>query len=287
MTPVCTAWGPADEIGARNLVGCAATLRGAACIRTGQVIPLAVEIRGGTRGPAAAIRAPVQHFMVRDGGDYAGGLTEQNGFGFTDDVIMMPTHGTTHIDALSHVLCGGRIYNGFPASTITSRGASRCGIEKLEPIVTRGIFLDLASGREQGEAIGLDRLRAAMDQAEVEPEPGDALLIRSGWMQAWRTGQAEADRCTGLHHDCAPWIVEQGFVMVAADNVAVEVLPSHDPASAVPLHLALTLEHGIYLAELLDLEALAAAGRPTFQLIVAPLRIKGGVGSPITPVAIL
>jgi kynurenine formamidase len=280
-------WGATDEAGARNLIDTAATLRGIAAVRTGQVIPLAIE--GGKRGPVPPMRAPVQHFMTRDGGDYAAGLPEAHGFGFVDDVIMLPTHGTTHIDALSHVLCGGVIYNGFSANSITSKGASRCGIEKLLPIVTRGIFVDLAFGENeaQGGAITADELRAAVERAGVEPQPGDALLVRSGWLKAWRAGRAEILCSTGLHHDCADYIVETGFALVAADNVAVEVLPSRDPATAVPLHLRLTLENGVYLAELFDLEELAAAGRTTFQLIIAPLRIKGGVGSPITPVAVL
>lgn len=282
-------WGPQDEIGARNLVDAMATQRGVASVRSGRVIPLAIDIEGGKRGPVPEMRAPVQHFMTRDGGDYAAGLTEKYGFGFTDDVIMLPTHGTTHIDALSHVLCGGHMYNGFSANTVTSKGASRCGIDKLEPIVTRGIFVDLAPppGSEPGQAITLDQLIEAVARAGISPEPGDGLLVRSGWLAEWRAGRGDPLCTTGLHHDCADWIIEQGFALVAADNVAVEVLPSRVPGNAVPLHKRLTHENGIYLAELLDLEELAVAGQATFQLIIAPLRIKGGVGSPITPVAVL
>lgn len=283
------AWDASDEIGARNLVDREATLRGVGCARTGEVIPLAVEIEGGSRGPASPVRMPVQHFMTRDGGDYAAGLPEKCGFGFTDDVIVLPTHGTTHIDALSHVLCGGFIYNRHPASSITSRGAGRCGIEKVDPIITRGIFVDLAppEGEAQGYAIPRDELVRAVGSTGVEPLPGDALLVRTGWLAAWRAGRADAEVTTGLHHDCADWIAEKGFVLVAADNVAVEVLPSRDPGCAVPLHIRLIKDNGIYLAELLDLERLAKASRPTFQFMLSPLRIKGGVGSPVTPVAVL
>jgi hypothetical protein len=52
-------WGPLDECGARNLIDAAATLRGMAAVRSGRVLSLAVEIKGGTRGPAAPNRAPV------------------------------------------------------------------------------------------------------------------------------------------------------------------------------------------------------------------------------------
>lgn len=282
-------WGAEDERGARNLVDAAATLRGLASVTQGRVLSLGIEIRGGSRGPAPPMRAPVQHFMTRHGGDYAAGLPEAHGFGFSDDVIMLPTHGTTHVDALSHVWQDGTMYNGFSANEITSRGAARLGIDKLEPIVTRGIFVDLAGTvtGEQGQAIGRQDLVAAVETTGAVPRPGDALLVRTGWLQAWREGAATTERSSGLHHDCGDWIAEQGFALVAADNVAVEVLPSRDPTTAIPLHLRLTRDNGIYLAELFDLEELAQAGQAAFLFVVAPLRIKGGVGSPITPVAVL
>lgn len=277
-------WGAKDERGARNLVDAAATLRGMACVKTGQVLALSIEIEGGSRGPATLNRAPVQHVMTRHGGD-----EERYGFGFSDDVIALPTHGTTHIDALSHVWCGGAMYNGFAATEITSAGAARCGIDKLEPIVTRGIFVDLApdDAAEPGYAITCDQLVSAVERANVKPEPGDALLVRTGWLKSWRAGRADTMHSNGLHHDCADWIAGSGFAVVAADNVAVEVLPSRDPTNAVPIHIRLIRDNGIYLAELLDLEQLAQAGRATFMLTIAPLRIKGGIGSPITPVAVL
>lgn len=283
-------WGEGDEKGARNLVDAAATLRGIASVKTGEVIPLSLPIVGGSRGAAMPQRAAAQHFMVRHGGDYAAGLAEKGGFGYADDVIMLPTHGTTHIDALSHVWCGGRMYNDFAAAEVTSRGAARLGIDKLEPIVTRAVFADFADADgdvENGRAIGRDELIGAVARGGVAPAPGDALLVRTGWLKAWREKRCGTDVSSGLHHDCADWIIDSGFSLVAADNVAVEVLPSRHPTVAVPLHIRLLRDSGIYLAELLDLERLAIAGRSVFMLVVAPLRISGGVGSPITPVAVL
>lgn len=282
-------WGPLDECGARNLIDATATMRGIASVRSGKVLSLSVQIEDGSRGPAAPQRAPVQHFMVRDGGDYAGGLKENHGFGYSDDVIVMAIHGTTHIDALCHVWQQGRMYNGFEAKEVTSRGARKCGIEKLEPIVTRAIFVDLAlyAGNDPGFAFHREHLVEAVRNTGVKPEPGDALLIRTGWLAHWRAGRGDPVNSAGLHGDCADWIIEQGFALVAADNVAVEVMPSGDPSSALPLHIRLLRDNGIYLAELLDLDALPAYDQSSFMLTIAPLRIKGGAGSPINPVAVL
>jgi len=279
-------WGERDERGAANLIDAAATLRGIASVRSGQVIPLSIPIVGGDRGPAADFRAPPQHYFFRDGGDYAAGLAERGGYGFSDDVLMLHTHGTTHIDALAHVWENGAMYNGFPATSVSSRGASRCGIDKLGPIVTRAIFLDLAT-EDPTRAVSARELEAALGACGIAPEPGDALLVRTGWLSGWRQGRADKSATAGLSADCADLIVRSGFALVAADNIAVEVMPSGDAADAVPLHRALTIAQGIYLAELFDLEALAKADRADVLLMLAPLAIKGGAGSPITPVAVL
>lgn len=282
-------WGQEDERGAANLVDKAATLRAIASVQTGEVLPLALPIASGERGPAADIRSAPQHFMTRDGGDYAAGLPERAGYGYADDVIMLPTHGTTHIDALAHVWRDGVMYNGFKASNVTSRGAARCGIDRLGPLVTRAIFLDMAEadGSSPGRAIRDEELKVALENCGVEPEPGDALIIRTGWLHAWRKGNIQKIPSGGLHHECAARIIESGFALVAADNIAVEVTPSQDPACAMPLHIALTRDNGIYLAELFNLEELALRKRKVFMLSIAPLMIKGGAGSPITPVAVL
>jgi kynurenine formamidase len=284
-------WGATDERGAANLIDPAATLRGIAAVQTGEVLPLTIPIKSGDRGPGADMRAPPQHFMTRHGGDYAAGLPERPGYGYSDDVLMMPSHGVTHIDALAHVWRDGVMYNGFPATTVTSRGAARCGIDKLGAMATRALFLDFGGTddaiRDSVRSVTAQDLIDETERLGLWPLPGDALLIRTGWLASWRAGQADKASVAGLHHDCAEWIADSGFSLVGADNLAVEVIPSHDPDCAMPLHIALTRDRGIYLAELFDLERLSTTGRHSFFLVIAPLAIAGGVGSPITPVAIL
>jgi kynurenine formamidase len=283
-------FGTDDERGAANFVDTTATLRGIAAVRTGRAIPLALPIVNGDRGAAAEMRAAPQHFMTRHGGDYAAGLPERAGYGYSDDVIMLPTHGATHIDALAHVWRDGEMYNGYRATSVTSRGAVRCGIDKVGAIATRAIFVDMGAGGVDVDPLRPIRsaeLQERVAALGIEPHPGDALLVRTGWLKAWREGQVDKTATAGLHHDCAPWIVKQGFSLIAADNIAVEAIPSCDPTCAMPLHIAVTRDAGVYLAELLDLEALAATGRADMMLVIAPLAIRGGVGSPITPVAII
>ena len=282
-------WGPDDERGALNRLTPEATLRGLATVQSGTTVSLAVRLEAG-KGPIAGRRTPLQHFMVRDGGDYATGLAEK-GFGFADDCLVLSTHGNTHLDALAHVWQDRRMWNGHSADLVTSRGARRCGIDRTGPIVTRGIVVDFAGpdgpSQDDGHVIALEELRGAVEATGCRPEQGDALLIRSGWLARWRTGAASELRWAGLHPDCAAWIDEQGFVLVGADNIAVEAGPSPDPADAAPLHVELIRNRGIHLMELVDLEELVRTRRAEFLLVVAPLPLVGGVGSPVNPVAVL
>ncbi|MFC4006970.1 cyclase family protein [Nonomuraea purpurea] len=282
-------WGPDDERGALNLVDAEATRRGLSAVRAGEPISLGLPMRTG-QGPVAGIRAPMQHFMTRDGGDYAAGLPEKPGYGYADDSIMVACHGTTHLDALSHVWRDGLMWNGYPAARVTSRGAARCGIEKAGPIVTRGLFLDFAAdgdGLSPGEPIGVDRLDAAAEAAGLRPAAGDALIVRTGWLRQWREGRATVESWPGLDADCADWLADHDISVVGADNIGVEVGPSTVRGSAMPLHVTALRDLGIAFLELLDLEALAGRAVSELLLVVAPLNIVGGVGSPCAPVAVI
>jgi kynurenine formamidase len=292
MTPVTWGrYGADDERGAANLLSPACVQRALSCVATGRVYSLALPLTDGG-GPLATHRAPMRHYMTRAGSDYAAGLPERGAFGFADDVITVATHGTTHLDALAHVWQEGLMYNGFPATEVTSIGARRCGIDKTGPIVTRALIVDLVpEGRpwlEPGEAVGVDRLVDLVGSLGVAPEPGDALLLRTGWIEHWRSGTLpDVGSWPGLHPDCGAWIAEREFVLVGADNMAVEVGPSPLPGEAAPMHVELIRGHGIYLMELVDLAELVASGSGTGLLAVNPLRIERGAGSPVAPLVVV
>ncbi|WP_428339035.1 cyclase family protein [Mycobacterium sp.] len=281
-------WGTDDERGSLNLLGAEQIRRGIAEVRDGTVVALAAPIRGG-RGFGVVGRPAPAHYMIRDGGDYAAGIPERGGFGFADDVITLPTHGVTHVDALAHVWQDGQMYNGHPAQRVTSRGATRLGIDKMSPVVTRGVFVDSAPGgyRSPSNPIHVAELKSLVADSGVELAPGDALLIRTGWLEAANTGIVDGKQWPGLDHDCAEWLAECDVALLGADNVGVEAFPSSDPDCQVPLHVKLLRGHGVYFSELMDLAQLAAAKRATFLFVLAPLPLVGGVGSPVAPVAVL
>lgn len=283
-------WGEDDEIGALNLIDAAKVRDAAALVRQGRVVSLAQPLSPGT--PVPKHRAGVQHFMNRDGGDYAAGGRRPGGFQFAEDTIVMPLQIGTHIDALCHVWYGDELYNGFSGDTVRStHGGVHCGIDKMPPIAGRGVLLDMVRLKGQplgdGEAIGRGDLETAAGQAGVSIEPGDVVLIRTGWLER-NTGAGEIDfnREPGLDIEGAQWLADAGAAVIGADNFAVEALPF--PENTVfPVHQRLIRDFGIALMEGVVLAHLAEAVEGAFFFVAAPLPVVGGTGSPLTPLAIL
>jgi len=273
-------WGAEDERGALNHIDVEAVKRAAALVFSGQVVSLAQPL--SARTPFPPHRAGMQHFMGRSGGDYAAGAGRPGGFQFAEDTLLMPAHIGTHIDALCHAWYDDQLYNGFPgAGTRGTTGASRCGIDKMGPIVARGMLLDVAAvhgGRlPDGTAIGVADLVQAARNAGGEPAKGDVVLIRTGW--ADRDTAISFDTEPGLDLAAALWLAEREVAVVGADNFAVEVLPFAS-GTVFPVHQRLIRDFGIPLLEGLVLKSLAESGRHTFLFAASPLAGGGRHGQP-------
>ncbi len=283
-------WGDADERGALNHIGASQVRGAAALVRSGQVLTLAQPLSPQT--PVPQHRTGVQHFMGRDGGDYAAGARRPGGFQFAEDTVVLPLHVGTHIDALCHAWYDDELYNGFPGSgTRSTTGASRCGIDKMGPIVGRGVLLDIAglhgAPLQDGAAIGRAELQRAAANAGVEPGKGDIVLIRTGWAESQgRAASVSFDGEPGLGIEAALWLAEREIAVLGADNFAVEVIPFAQ-GTVFPVHQRLIRDFGIPLLEGLVLQQLAAAGRHEFLFAASPLPVVGGTGSPISPIAVL
>ena len=284
-------WGADDEVGASRLIGKREVLAAAGLVREGRVLSLAQPLSGKT--PVPASRTGLLHFMDRDGGDYAAGARRSNGFQFADDSVVMPLHIGTHIDALCHAWYDDQLYNGHPSSEITStRGTRRCGIDKLPPLVARGVLLDLVEARgaplPDGTSVGRDELVASAERAGAILRPGDVVLIRTGWLEA-QAGKPARDvdfnAEPGIDVDAALWLAAAGVSSVGADNFAIEVMP-FPAGTTFPVHQRLIRDHGITLIEGLVLRELAEQAPREFLFVAAPLPIVGGTGSPLTPLAV-
>ncbi|MFI0816064.1 cyclase family protein [Streptomyces sp. NPDC021098] len=283
-------WHPADR-GAWNRVTPEHVRRAAARVRSGVVVPLA---RPWATEPAPDNPRPALHHMT-DLGD-----VEAPEPAIHKDFLAADYHGKgiTHLDALCHAAYRGRLYDGRAADEVVGAGGASYGtVAALGPLVTTGVLLDLPTvlgipWLEPGQAVHAEDIVAAERALGVTIGEGDAVLLRSGSTRrraecgAWDPGVASA----GLHVDAVPLLAERGIALLGGDGDS-DVRPSPVEGVHSPVHALALTAMGVPLLDNLDLEALSAAtaeaGRHTFQLVVAPLNVPGGTGSPVNPVAVL
>jgi kynurenine formamidase len=290
-------WGADDERGTLNFITPEVVKRAAGLVRRGQVFSLGLSF--GADGPQIGQGGRVNPLHLMTAVDQRLPAEYPEAFRYADDVMVFPLQCATQWDSLAHVHYDGQLYNGFPAATTTSAGAARNGIDKVGPgIVSRGVLLDLArlagvARLAPGQAIQPDDLEAAERAQGVRVESGDVLLVRTGHLGVFKT---DGDRVgymrmmPGLGIACAAWLHARQVAAVAADTNSVEVIPFEDPALPLPLHLLCLRDMGLTLGEMFDLDALAedCAADGVWELLFTapPLRIAGGVGSPLNPLAI-
>ena len=283
-------WGAADERGSLNFIGPDEVRRATALVKTGEVLRLAQLLSPKT--PVPSHRCGMQHFMGRDGGDYAAGSRRPGGFQFAEDSVVMPLHIGTHMDALCHAWYDDKLYNGFSGDTIRSTsGAAHLGIEKMPPIVTRGVLIDLVKlkGRVMapGEVVTRADLEAATTLTGIVPARGDAVLLRTGWLESQKGVKGVSfDTEPGIDVDAARWLLERNVAMVGADNFAIEVLP-FTTGTVFPVHQLMIRDYGVPLLEGLMLDPLVDCDRHEFLFMASVLPIVGATGSPLAPVVVL
>ena len=285
-------WGDDDERGALNHIGPAEITRAAGLVRDGRTVSLSRDFptRPGPENPW-----PAQHHMLIGGDDCC--VPGIDGLEVSTDFIGIAFHGmaSSHLDALCHVFAQGRMYNGRPASDVKSTGARfNTVMAAKDGIVGRGVLLDLP--RAQGfDFIDAEHMTtvAELEAAErahgVRVGKGDILLVRVG--RDVRRARRDDHAVAGLDPRVSAWLHAREAAVLGGDGV-------HDPIPsgrihrdwAMPLHMLGLAAMGLHLLDNLDLEPLSAAcaelGRWEFQLVCAPLRIEGGTGSPLNPIAI-
>ena len=299
-------WGPDDELGTLNFITEQKIAAAATLVRRGSVFSLAVPY--DEKGPqTGAIRINPIHTMLKSGADVAAGTYVRDFLGgndrdlkATDDMIVMPLQCGTHWDALGHIVHRDRIYNGYPASAISSRGATKGDIVNARRgFIGRGVLLDVARwlGHEPGphEPIGGQHLEACAKAQGVTVGSGDILLVRTGRMgrvaaEGWNGYDSVAAGQSGIGVESVPWLYEKEIAAVAVDTLTAEAMPSEIPSVFMPVHIATIVYMGLLLGEIFDLEGLAddcaSDGVYEFQLVAAPLPITGAVGAPLNPIAI-
>jgi kynurenine formamidase len=218
---------------------------------------------------------------------------------FAKDYIGADYHneGHSHIDAFSHVAFDGLFYDGKPETSVTAKGAESGAIDVLEDgLVGRGVLLDVPRLRdvpwmEPGEHVFRQELEAAEQQQGIRVGPGDILLVRTGHarrlaaLPPWDTRNAKS----GLHPTTASFLAERCVAALGSDGNN-DTAPSTTEGIGFPMHVLALNAMGVHLLDYLQFENLVqqceAANRWEFLFVAAPLRVVGGTGSPLNPIAI-
>ena len=278
-------WGAGDERGAANHMGPESVLRAASLIRTGQVFELGQVLHG-------AMPLGARHFDVymKPTGMNVGA----NRRGSNEELIVAEMGQVgTQFDGFTHQTIGDSLYNCFDMNDVMTRdGFTRLGVENVGTLMTRGVLIDVAALKgvdmlPDRYEITVDDLQQALERQGVGLEPGDAVLIHTGWGVLWDT---DAERFMasnpGIGVAAAQWLVEHDPMLLGADNQPVEVSPNPDPELSLPIHQIMLVVNGIHLVERMKLDELAAAGVHEFAFVMQPLKMQGVTGSSVAPVAI-
>ena len=280
-------WGKEDELGTLNLVTPEKSKAAAMLVREGVSVSMALDLN------------TVQDELNANPFRHTVSIGEFSGHAVAGDDYGVQYHGFahSHIDGLPHFAHKGKLYNGFGFDTIKPTGATKLGIHVAKNgIVARGVLVDMpwlkgVDYLEPGTAITVADLEAWEEKTGVSVGSGDVLLVRTGrWERVRQKGQWNfLAGAAGLHASVALWLKERDVALIGCDGVS-DVMPSGVEGLANPLHELVLVGLGLRILDNLDLDAVAAATasreRWTFMFVGAPLRVVGGTGSPLNPLAV-
>ncbi len=279
-------WGAADERGSANHMKPETVLRAARLIKTGETFELGRVLNAsmpfvGTRQFTVTVKRTVMN-------------PQPNRRGSNEEMVTAEIGQVgTQFDAFPHQTIGPTLYNCVPFDEVATRtGFTKLGVDKVGTLMSRGVLIDVAALK--GAAMLPDTyeitardLQDALARQKLTLQPGDAVLIHTGWGGLWGRDNARYLKSNpGIGVGAAEWLAKQNPMLVGADNGPVEVVPNPDAQLNQPVHQIMLVINGIHLLENVRLDDLAAKQVYEFALILQPLKIQGGTGSTVAPVAI-
>jgi len=279
-------WGAGDQRGSANHMKPETVLRAARLIRTGEVIEL---------GQVLNDTMPIQAYRRFDLMTKPTARNPLSNRRSSNEEIVITELGQvgTQFDGFTHQTIGDTMYNCHQIADIATRtGFTKLGIENVGALMTRGVMIDVAGlkGVEilpDTYEITVQDLQQALQRQSLTLQPGDAVIIHTGWGRLWGKDNARYERSSpGIGVAAAEWLARQDPMLVGSDNGGVDVNPNPDPQLSLPVHQIMLVVNGIHLLERLKLDELVARRAYEFALIVQPLKIQGATGSTVAPIAV-
>ena len=280
-------WGANDELGTLNLITPELRIAAAGLVESGHAVSMALDLN---KVSSPLNTNPFQHSL------------EVGAFGghqVAGDRYSVEYHGFSHshVDGLAHFAHKGKMYNGVSVDVLKAEGATKLGIHNAkEGIITRGVLVDMpwlhgVDWLEPGTVLTKWDFEKWEQKTGIKVRSGDVLLVRTGrWQRLKDEGEWNfLEAAAGSHASVALWLKERDVAVIGSDGVS-DVMPSHVEGLANPLHELVLVGLGMPILDNLDLDAVTEAAkrhkRWTFMFVGAPLRVPGGTGSPLNPIAV-
>ncbi len=279
-------WGAGDQRGAANHMKPATVLNAAKLIRTGEVIELGRVLNESM--PLSAGR----HFDLLTKPSTAPNGANQR---ISNEEMVLAEIGQvgTQFDGFAHQTHGNSLYNCFRLNEIVNRdGFSKLGIQNVGALFTRGVMIDVAKYKGVamlGDAyeITVADLEGAMKRQNTTINPGDAVIVHTGWGTLWGKENARYARGNpGIGVAAGQFLIAKDPMLLGADTAPVEVNPNPDKTLSIPIHQMTLVVNGVHLLENMKLDELAAKNVYEFALILQPLKLEGATGSTVAPIAV-
>jgi kynurenine formamidase len=199
----------------------------------------------------------------------------------------------TQFDGFAHQTHENLWYNCVKVDENATRtGFLKYGVHTVGAVFTRGVLIDVAAlkGVEtlpDTYEITVQDLEDALKKQNTMLQPGDAILINTGWHKLWAKDNARfVKSCPGIGIKAAEWLIAKEPILLGSDNWPVEVSPNPDPQLSLPVHQVALVVHGVHLLENLNTAELAQKQVYEFAFVMQPLKIQGGSGSTVAPIAV-
>src|SRR5215510_9068340 len=242
-------WGPDDEIGAANYMKPELVLKAAQLVKTGKTYALGIPV--GSTTPAYPPRT-FKVTIVQPGQAGSPGVGPSKTT-YNDDMIEGWAGVGSQLDGLGHIGVEHVYYNGNKLADFADpTGLKKLGIEKVPPMVTRGVLLDMAAYYntdivKEGTAFNVKEIEDVAKKQGVEIRQGDVVIFHTGWLgligkddKRYSAGEP------GLGAEGAKYLTGKGVVAVGADTWALEVLP-FESQNVFEVHQILLPMNGTYI----------------------------------------
>ncbi|OPB94700.1 cyclase family protein [Elizabethkingia ursingii] len=294
IDPKDTSWytspyGKGDEIGAANLITPELVLQSVKLVKKGKTLPLAVPV--DKHLPAFRHRS-FNLYNIQPG-EQGGKILGPNKFSFNDELVNAWTGVGTQLNGIGHIGIDNVYYNGNKATDfVTVEGVKKLGVEKVPPIVTRAIVLDMTAyyGKSivpGGTEFTVADIQAVLKKERLSLKKGDVVLFNTGWLELiGKDNNQFLETEPGIGMEAAQWLADQGIIAFGGDTWASEVYPNPKSKEEFPINQFMLAKRGIYNLELIDTRPLVKEKVLEFLFVLGQPLYVGSTQVNVNPVAI-